>query len=298
MSHGVGAISTAQGILGPLVPVFALVTQLGDVWFLLVLLSTLYLADGRVPGFRGLVDRRDAAYVVALAIGGLALTVGLKLLVAFPRPPAEPVNGAWLPGPLFELYASVVHADGYGFPSGHAIGSTVVYGGLALVYGDSISRRRLLLAGGLAGLIGFSRVAIGVHHLVSVLGGFAIGAAYLGLATAVTDNGRRVGLAYLLAVVAGVVALFGGGFTRDPVIALGMALGGWLIWQVAGERIAAVPTSTAGTRLLLAAGLPVVGALFVGMELLEPALSLTFLLSVLIVAVLLVLPVAVGERKR
>jgi membrane-associated phospholipid phosphatase len=298
MSHGVGAVSAVQAALGPLVPVFALVTQLGDVWFLLVLLSTLYLTDGRIPGFDGLVDRRDAAYVVALAIGGLALTVGLKLLVAFPRPAAAPVNGGWLPAPLFELYASVVHAEGYGFPSGHALGSTVVYGGLALVYGDSVSRRRLLLAGGLAGLIGFSRVAIGVHHLVSVLGGFAIGAAYLALATAATDNGRRVSLAYLLAVVAGVVALFGGGFARDPVIALGMALGGWLIWQVGGERIAAVPTSTAGNRLLLAVGLPVVGALFVGMELLEPALSLTFLLSVLIVAALLVLPVAVGERKR
>src|SRR6056297_4112741 len=107
MSHGVGVISVVQDVLGPLVPVFALVTQLGDVWFLLLLLSTLFLADGRVPGFRDRIDRRAVAYVVALAIGGLALTAGLKLLVAYPRPPAGAVHGEWLPGPLFDLYVGV-----------------------------------------------------------------------------------------------------------------------------------------------------------------------------------------------
>ena len=296
MSHGLGAVSVVQEALGPLVPVFALVTQLGDVWFLLVLLSTLFLADGRVPGVRGRLDRRAVAYVVALAIGGLALTAGLKLFVAYPRPPAAPVNGQWLPGPLYEGYASVVHADGYGFPSGHALGTTVVYGGLALVYGDGISRRRLLLAGGLAGVVGFSRVAIGVHHATSVLGGFALGIAYLVVATTLTDNGERVGPAFLLAMVAGGFALVVGGITRDPVIALGMAAGGALTWRAAGDRIAAASTPQPG--MLVAVGLAAVGGLFAVMELLEPALALTFLLSAAIVGVLLVLPVVAGERKR
>ena len=298
MNHDVGAIHVVQDVLGPLVPVFALVTQLGDVWFLLVVLSTLFLADGRVPGFRDRIDRRAVAYVVALAIGGLALTAGLKLLVAYPRPPAGAVNGEWLPTPLVGFYVDVTAAEGYGFPSGHAFGATVVYGGLALVYGDSVSRRRLLGAGVLAGVVGFSRVAIGVHHLLSVLGGFGLGVAYLALATKATDNGRQVGIAFLLAVLAGVFALFAGGYERDPVIALGMALGGRLTWQVAGDRIAAASLSARKSGVLVVGGLTVIGGLFGGMEALEPALPVTFLLSAGIVAVLLVLPVVASERKR
>lgn len=300
MSHGVGAVELVQGVLGPVVPVFALITQLADVWFLLLLLSVLYLTGGDLPRFRDQIDRQRVAYVVALTIGALALTVGLKLLIGLHRPPGAgtPLGGEWLPGPLFDIYASAAVADGYGFPSGHAIGGTVVYGGLALVYGEYVSRRRLLLAGGLAGLIGFSRVAIGVHHLTSVLAGFAVGVCYLALVTKLTDNGRRVGLAFLLAVFASVFALFGGGYAREPVLAFGMALGGRLTWQVSGERIAAVATDTQDALLGLAVGLPVVGGLFATIEVLELSLPATLLLSGLIVTILLVLPVVIGERKR
>jgi len=300
MSHGVGVVEVVQSVLGPVIPVFAVVTQLADVWFLLLLLSTLYLANGSVPGVRDRIDRQQVAYVIALTIGALALTVGTKLLVGLSRPPGAgtPVGGEWLPGPLFDIYARAAVADGYGFPSGHAIGSTVVYGGLALVYGDSISRRRLLLAGGLAALIGFSRIALGVHHLTSVLAGFALGVAYLAVMTKLTDNGRRVGLAFLLAVFASVFALFGGGYAREPVLAFGMALGGRLTWQVSGERIGVASTDRRTALLSLAIGLPVVGGLFAIIEVLELAIPATLLLSGVIVTALLVLPVVVGERKR
>lgn len=300
-SHGLGAIEVVQGLLGPLVPVFALVTQFGDVWFLLVLFSTLYLTGGRLPGFRGRIDRQRVAYVLALAIGGLALTVGLKLLIGLPRPPSAgtPVGGGWLPEPAFDLYASAVYADGLGFPSGHALGSTVAYGGLALVMGDSLSRRRLLIAAVVAGFVGFSRVAIGVHHLSSVLGGFAIGVAYLALVTRVTDNGRRVGLAFLLAVFAGVFALFGGGYERDAVLVLGLALGGRLTWQVTGKSIQAAPTAASTREAVRVAGvgLPLVGGIFVITGALEPPLPVALILAGLIVAVLLAVPV-VGPLAR
>lgn len=300
MSHGVGAVELVQSTLGPLVPVFALVTQLADVWFLLLLLSVLYLTGGSVPGFRDRIDRKRVAYVIALTIGALALTVGLKLLVALPRPPGAgvPPGGEWVPGLLTEVYASASTGDGFGFPSGHALGATVVYGALALVYGDSISGRRLALAGGLAALVGFSRIALGVHHLTSVLAGFAIGLAYLAAMTKLTDNGRRVGLAFLLAVFAAVFALFGGGYEHDPVLAFGMALGGRLTWQVSGERITTVSTNTHESLLALVVGLPVVGGLFALIEVLEVGLPVSLVLSGTIVTVLLVLPVVVAERKR
>jgi membrane-associated phospholipid phosphatase len=297
--HGIGAVGVAQDLLAPFVPVFALLTQLGDVWFLLGLLATLYLGGDHLPGLRDRLDRPRVAYVIALAIGALALSTGLKLLVGLPRPTGAgtPVDVAWVPGSLDPLYEGAVSTDGHGFPSGHALGATVVYGGLALVVGEGLTRRRLAATGVLVGAIGFARVVIGVHHLSSVLGGFAIGLAYLAVVTRLTDGGRRVALAYLLAVFAGVFALFGGGFERDTVVALGTALGGRLTWQTMGAGVPDGPASTRDTGLLVVVGLTTVGGLFGVIEGVEPPLSVTFLLAALLVGLLLVLPLAWTKTK-
>lgn len=298
MSHGIGAVEALQSLLGPLVPLFALLTQLADVWFMFVLLSVLYLAADRVPGVRDRLDRQDVAYVVALAVGALALTTGLKLLFAHPRPPmaGTPVNGGWLPGPLFGLYEATVYADGYALPSGHALGGTAVYGGLALVYGDGISRRSLAAGAGLAGLVALSRVVIGVHYAGDVVVGVAVALGYLAVATVLTDNGRRVGTAFLLAVLAGVFALFAGGYERDAIVALGTALGGRLAWQVVGDGVTPTVASAREALVLVAVGLPAVGGLFAAMEVLEPSLPVTFVVAALVVAVLLALPVVWPQK--
>jgi len=78
-------------------------------------------------------------------------------------------------------------ASGRSFPSGHAMLSTVVYGlVLALVWSRLPPRARPFAAASviaLVVLIGFTRVALGVHHLSDVLAGFAMGAAWLALCT-------------------------------------------------------------------------------------------------------------------
>ena len=61
-------------------------------------------------------------------------------------------------------------------PSGHTASAAVVYGGLlALVIGGP--RAALLCAGAVAALLGYTRVALGVHTLADVVAGGLIGTA-------------------------------------------------------------------------------------------------------------------------
>lgn len=110
-----------------------------------------------------------ALRLLACLAGGTALTTTLKAVVDRPRPP---------------LAFAVVHATGHSFPSGHAMNSTIVYGGLLLVLGTCLSPRaaRLLLrAAGVAlvVLIACSRLALGVHYFSDVVGGIFLGTTWL-----------------------------------------------------------------------------------------------------------------------
>jgi undecaprenyl-diphosphatase len=74
----------------------------------------------------------------------------------------------------------------FGFPSGHAVGSSVGYGMLAycLALRWRTRPRRLALVAGLGLLvllIGFTRIYLCVHYLSDVLAGFAVGLAWLAL---------------------------------------------------------------------------------------------------------------------
>ncbi|MFC0252667.1 phosphatase PAP2 family protein [Massilia consociata] len=115
--------------------------------------------------------------------GGLVLNVLLKHTFARARPHfAEP---------LLELTT-------YSFPSGHALGATVVYGFLACYaarHARSWAGRVLafVLAIAMVATVAFSRMYLGVHYLSDVLAGAAEGCAWLAIciAGAATLNRRR-----------------------------------------------------------------------------------------------------------
>lgn len=130
MVRGVGEVELAAEAPTVLVVLAALLTQLGDVWFLFALLGLCYWFGETLPGPLSF-DRPPAAFLIALGLGAKALTTTFKQWLAYPRPPA--VGTDLLPALLREGYVSAATATGFGFPSGHATGAIVVYGGLALV---------------------------------------------------------------------------------------------------------------------------------------------------------------------
>lgn len=216
---------------------FALLTRLGDVAFLVVLLSVLYW----------LVDRETAATVIAYALVGLTVTFALKEAFALPRPPA-PVRTV------------PVDSGSYGFPSGHALSSTVVYGGLLLARERIRDLKVAVPVAVLVILVGLSRVVIGVHYLGDILAGFAIGVALLG--TLWVAIGRRADLAALVAATLAVpfIALTGGG--TDSLFALGSGLGATIAFRVVDPEVLPFPSGTVQSVVLVTLGLVTVGGLY------------------------------------
>ena len=128
---------------------------------------------------------RLALFLVVTTLGGGLLDTAVKVAVDRPRP---------------SLVAPIATAYGKSFPSGHAMSSVVVYGSLLLVFFPVLSRpwRRRCVAGVvvLVLVIGFSRLALGVHYISDVLGGYVLGLAWLAASTAAfsiwrVERGRR-----------------------------------------------------------------------------------------------------------
>ncbi|WP_435063533.1 phosphatase PAP2 family protein [Halobaculum sp. EA56] len=244
----------------PLIALAALLTQLGDAWFLYLGLGLLYwLGDRRLAAN----PRRVGATLVAVGLGALAVTVGLKSFFALPRPPgaAEATAPAWLPTLLRGVYANAATGDGFGFPSGHAIGSTMVYGGLATFLDVWDRRTRLRVAAAVVTVVALTRVVLGVHYLVDVAVGVAVGAAGLLLFQRVARSGfrphpdRAFFLAGVLGVVATAVAAAGGhgGEVLEAGIAAGGAFGGYAVWRLRGTETAPVGAADAVAGLALIA---------------------------------------------
>ena len=158
MSRGAGGIEAFRSLLPQwAIDAFAVLTTLGDTAFLLAVFLALYW----------FYDRDQGAIALAIFVGGVLFITGLKVAFALPRPPES---------------LRTVAEGGYGFPSGHAFGATVGFGLLALVLRRPRRSVRVALAAGAVLIVSASRVAIGVHYVVDVLAGIAIGLAYLAVA--------------------------------------------------------------------------------------------------------------------
>ena len=116
---------------------------------------------------------RTSVFLAVTNLLGGAIDTVVKVLVDRPRP---------------ELVDPIVHAFGKSFPSGHTMASTVGYGSLLLAFIPFVPRRfRAPLIAGyfvLVALIAGSRLALGVHFVSDVVGGFILGLAWLAMSTA------------------------------------------------------------------------------------------------------------------
>jgi membrane-associated phospholipid phosphatase len=245
---------------------FSVLTQLGDAWFLFTAVALLYWFG----------NRRRGAFALSAILGALALTLALKGLFELPRPAAE-------------LYAG--HASGYGFPSGHAIGATTLWGLLALVLERGSHRWRAIGAGSVVAIVATSRLVIGVHYLVDVVVGIAIALAYLAALLYVTEWSPTRGFAVAAGITA--VAVATNGLTHDSVAMVAGVVGAAATWSMLDAEphgSVHLPAAVAGLAALGAVG-------FVGNGL-SLSLPAVFVLNLVVPVGILTLPLVVERAKK
>jgi membrane-associated phospholipid phosphatase len=147
-------------------------------WFYAVLgAATVYL------WVKGL--RRLAIFIPVTGLLGGVVDTAVKVWTDRPRP---------------ELENPVATAPANSFPSGHTMMSTIGYGLLLLVFLPLVPRKwrvpLVIAAFLLVCLIGFARLALGVHFITDVVGGFILGLAWLAASTAAfsiwrTEEGKK-----------------------------------------------------------------------------------------------------------
>lgn len=264
MSHDLGVTAALQSLPDPVVVLFAVLTQLGDLWFYFAVLAVAYAYGSRFPRVGTALTRERVAFLVALAVGAYTVAHGLKAVFGHPRPPGagEARSIEWIPALLELLYVDFATASGYSLPSGHAVGSAVVYGGAAVVVDYGRRNARYLAAGLVIATVALSRVIIGVHYLGDVVIGLGVGTVYLAavylLSGRAASPKRAFSLAVLVALAATVVE-----FSPEGAGALGGALGGFLAWNVASGRLRE-PSSGREAGLTAVLALVVGGALIGG----------------------------------
>jgi membrane-associated phospholipid phosphatase len=273
VSRGVGEVAFAESLPAAVVALFELLTHLGNPYLLLTCVAVAYLFGDRVG-----VSRRGAAFALGLGLCAIGLVLGLKQLFGLPRPPISPRSGL-------------------GFPSGHALGSTAFWGGVAVLADRGRWRRRLTVAGVVIVVVAASRVLIGVHYLADVVAGVGIGVALLAvtlwLGPGFAADGatgplarpthRHVTGLFALALVLGLAGLAVAPGESELLLGVGTAAGALAGWWRFGRRAAAATAATstralavgggglavalatmAGTAELVSAAAPIVGAGAVG----------------------------------
>jgi membrane-associated phospholipid phosphatase len=231
---------------------FQLVTELGSSEVYIALLLTLYLA----------VDARLGQRVGSYVLFGFYLNFHLKGLVGTGRP--------FLIDPAVARTADAIPTSGPGFPSGHAQLALTFWGYTAWW----LKRRWFwVLAVLVIALISFSRLYLGMHFMVDVVGGLAIGALYtfvLAFADPVWDSLRsfpRV-LRALAGILVPLVLLL---LFPPPGLEVDLIMGGLAAFLSAPLLLRYTPPTVLWRRLVAALlGLLVVFGVLIASSLLLP----------------------------
>lgn len=145
-----------------LISAFRVLTFLGSwtVLALIVIACSVYLIRRhRLP---------DAVFLAATWISGELVSAVLKILIGKARP---------------DLEYALVTVRSYAFPSGHTMAITVVCGALLILWRPRGARlvAGVLVAGTVIATVALSRIALGVHDLVDIAGGFALALMWLAI---------------------------------------------------------------------------------------------------------------------
>jgi membrane-associated phospholipid phosphatase len=166
-----------ESMLPPLHWLLLGISGLGSGWFVALgfaLLGLLALAKGR----------RDLALVLAAGTLAFPIEWALKYFTAIP-----PISLGQLVAALFDINGTGLD-DLTDFPAGHALRATVFYGLVAFCVARLAPDRRQGIIAYLAalvviGAISATRIYLGAHYPIDVLGGWIAGAALVSVIVAV-----------------------------------------------------------------------------------------------------------------
>lgn len=224
---------------------FLQVTRGGEGFWILAIAGSLFWLFGARIGYR---------VGFALATGDL-LTGALKSTFCVPRP--------WVRDPgILPVGDAKWGAFGYSFPSGHVANTALLAGGLA-----AAARKGWLWIPALAwiGLVAFSRMVLGVHTPMDVIGALALAIPVVWAMGRIYDWTER-NLSRSWMVLAGAVLVAGGawlfvsykpmpegsdpGFSQDAFRAVWGMLGFFGAWFVERTYIRFDPAKLGGYRVL------------------------------------------------
>lgn len=141
------------------------ITTIGDIWSqtaIAVMVTTLLFT---LREFKA-----GLWYGFTVLIGALFINGYVKVLFGRVRP---------------DYVEHLVHESTFAFPSGHAMGTTILFGAIAFIVYRLFRNEPLfkwlvvIYCTATAVIIGLSRVYLGVHYPSDVLAGFSLGAAWL-----------------------------------------------------------------------------------------------------------------------
>ncbi len=158
-----GNRSMANPVSDILMPIL---TDLNQHWYGLALFATLWLLLMWRGGRKGRII--GMLIIPLVTFSDQFNSAVLKNLVARPRP-CHGLNGSPI---VSGIHLLVPCGSGYSFPSSHAVNNFAVAGFLSYYY-----RKWSWVAFSFASLVGFSRIAVGVHYPSDVIGGAIVGLA-------------------------------------------------------------------------------------------------------------------------
>ena len=210
---GTRMIENLQSIFAPEWKwIFLAITLLGDETLLIGLSAAIYWCFDKRRG-------RSVTYVLLI---GAYVNFFLKILIPWPRPPAD-------------LRIVEKNEMSYGFPSGHAQDSATFWAWASL---DFRKRSLAFVGTAIVAAVGISRVYLGVHYPIQVIGGWVIGLSialvgtmisrYLPRRTEYTSLAHQTLLVVMILGPLIATALFGGASGVNAGRIAGYLFGFWL----------------------------------------------------------------------
>jgi membrane-associated phospholipid phosphatase len=129
---------------------FLQISFFGSAWILVIITFAL-LANGKVSIVKRVLASGISAYIFAIVA---------KEIITRPRP-----------SELITVIQRELFVTGYGFPSGHTALATA----LAVTLGVYMPKKLRIMVPIWIGLVGLSRIYLGVHAPLDIIGGFCIG---------------------------------------------------------------------------------------------------------------------------